>query len=251
MDCKPPQRRTLRNCVSVAVPGRAKTLDAMVSEYIATFRPARRASRRRFASMPDLSAAIRVAALAQREDGKCESHQRRIGGRLLARYERSLQRVSSEIGKCGTFAELHDVWRGGARSASVRSPSMTRLFGLAGISVLSQLMSICTREQAGVRRSLGCAGAAGLFVWPTCRENCVACGPTNWRTFYASSRGSCGGFAARAASRAELMGYVPWIKVLLTGPECCGLIRAFCPKTLSWRFRGTTYWRSRTGWRTR
>lgn len=63
----------------------------------------------RYKSMPDLATAIRYAARSEREDGKIESHQRRIGRVTLRKFERKLQAKRRRIQACNNFTSLHEL----------------------------------------------------------------------------------------------------------------------------------------------
>ena len=90
-------------------PSDDRKLEQLVAHYLRCFAPCRQADQERFAKMPDLATAIRNASLARRADGKCESHQRRVGLTRLKHFERSLRQVHDVIAQCRTFRDLHTV----------------------------------------------------------------------------------------------------------------------------------------------
>lgn len=83
-------------------------LRELVNHYKKNFRP-RRQFEARFSQMSCLKEAIRVAALALREDGKMESHQRRVGSVALSEFEETLQEIRRQIAGCKKFDDLYDV----------------------------------------------------------------------------------------------------------------------------------------------
>ncbi len=84
-------------------------LSKLVAEYVRMYEGRLQASLRRFRDMPSLTEAIQTAGRARKKDGKCEDHQRRVGIRVLSEFERRLQRRRAAIGRCRSFAELHDL----------------------------------------------------------------------------------------------------------------------------------------------
>ncbi len=91
-------------------------LDAIVAEYKRVIAPRRQKALARFRAMPDLETAIRIAALAVRDDGKMESHQCRVGRVALRRFERALQRRRAMIEAVTSFDELYQLlWSARAR----------------------------------------------------------------------------------------------------------------------------------------
>lgn len=98
------------DCRAPKGPPRAALAD-MVDEYLENWAAPNRAEVRRFRAMPDLKTVISEASLARREDGKCESHQRRVGMRRLIPFERKLQRRRGDIAQCASFDDLHDLIR--------------------------------------------------------------------------------------------------------------------------------------------
>jgi hypothetical protein len=83
------------------------TYDEIVTDYIRTCRDRTRVELRGFERERSLSAAIRRAALCQREDGKRCSHQRRIPGRILEEAELRLQSVERSLAKTPDFDAVH------------------------------------------------------------------------------------------------------------------------------------------------
>jgi hypothetical protein len=86
-----------------------RKLERLIDQYLGDFVRHRQAERGRFAGMPNLTTAIRDAALARRADGKCEAHQRRVGLARLEPFEKLLQKSQAAIAKCNCFDDLHDL----------------------------------------------------------------------------------------------------------------------------------------------
>lgn len=86
-----------------------KKLKRLAEQYRRDFVPNRQEMQDRYAQMPDLATAIRNAALARRKDGKCESHQRRVGLQRLKLFERSIQKVRDHLARCRTFDDIHII----------------------------------------------------------------------------------------------------------------------------------------------
>jgi hypothetical protein len=80
--------------------------DEIVTDYIRTYRDPARDELRGFEKERNLSAAIRRAALCQREDGKRYSHQRRIPRRVLEAAELRLQAAERSLAKVADFEAL-------------------------------------------------------------------------------------------------------------------------------------------------
>ena len=85
------------------------SLASIVRDYRAGPGRNRAKTMKRFRAMPSLSEAIRQAALARREDGKCESHQRRVAIVALRPFERNLQRSTRSIQAAATFEDLYGL----------------------------------------------------------------------------------------------------------------------------------------------
>jgi hypothetical protein len=85
------------------------THDEIVTDYIRTYRDRARGELRGFEKEHSLSAAIRRAALCQREDGKRYSHQRRIPRSVLEEAELRLQAAERSLAKASDFDAVHRV----------------------------------------------------------------------------------------------------------------------------------------------
>lgn len=83
------------------------THDEIVTDYIRTYRDRARDELRGFEKERSLSAAIRRAALCQREDGKRYSHQRRIPRSVLEEAELRLQVAERSLAKASDFDAVH------------------------------------------------------------------------------------------------------------------------------------------------
>lgn len=82
------------------------TYDEIVNDYVRKYRDGARRELHGFERERSLSAAIRRAALCQREDGKRYSHQRRIPGRVLEEAELRLQAAERSLAKVADFETL-------------------------------------------------------------------------------------------------------------------------------------------------
>jgi hypothetical protein len=83
------------------------TYEEIVSAYIGTYRERASAEIRSFEKERSLSAAIRRAALCQKEDGKRHSHQWRIPVRLLKQAELRLQTAERSLTKVPDFDAVY------------------------------------------------------------------------------------------------------------------------------------------------
>lgn len=91
-------------------PGRG--LAGIVRHYIQRHRRRRLDELAWYREAPDLAEAIRRAAMAEREDGKCESHQRRVGRVVLRRFAERVLRCREQIGRAKDFDALHETVSG-------------------------------------------------------------------------------------------------------------------------------------------
>lgn len=86
-----------------------RDLQLLVDRYIRDCRPRFRRSRKRYRDMVDLATAVESAGLARTAEGKCESHQCRVGLRRLRRFHHRLSERLAELQACADFGQLHDV----------------------------------------------------------------------------------------------------------------------------------------------
>ena len=100
----------------VREPQRGDTLVRVVSDYIRYCRARARAERMHFARLISLREAVRLAGLAQFEDGRRFSHQRRIPADVLRRATTGLLAALPRIAACPGFDALHDLVRSVAGS---------------------------------------------------------------------------------------------------------------------------------------
>ncbi len=108
--CFPKTNPKTKRCSGLDLGSRG--LDALVDEYVDVIRPQVQQEIGRFKDMPDLKTAINQAALARNKDGKCDSHQRRVGLKKLGVFEKVLQKHICDIAACTTFDELHTLIAG-------------------------------------------------------------------------------------------------------------------------------------------
>ncbi len=118
------------------------TYDEIVNSYIRTYRDAARGEFRGFERERSLSAAIRRAALCQREDGKRYSHQRRIPGRVLEEAELRLQPIERSLAKAPDFDAVYGLVN-------------ERIGGIDGIGALT-VYDIAHRIGAYLRKEPAC-----------------------------------------------------------------------------------------------
>ena len=85
------------------------SVDEIVNAYIREYRERARAEMNFYATQKSASAAIRVAALCLRKDGKRLDHQRRIPRRVLEQAEVRLQAVAKRLGNARDFSTLHQL----------------------------------------------------------------------------------------------------------------------------------------------
>jgi len=83
------------------------THDEIVDTYIREYREGAHAEMRVFVDLRSPSAAIRMAALSLRADGKRQDHQRRIPKQVLDDAEVQLQTIRTNIAKATDFDALH------------------------------------------------------------------------------------------------------------------------------------------------
>lgn len=81
--------------------------DEIITDYIRTYRNGALGELQGFERERSLWAAIRRAALCQREDGKRHLHQRRIPGRVLQAAELRLQAAERSLAKASDFDAVH------------------------------------------------------------------------------------------------------------------------------------------------
>ena len=83
------------------------TFEAIVDDYIRTYREGARQEMEEFEAEPNSSAAIRRAALCQMIDGKRHPHQRRVPKAVLEQVEAKLQGIHRRLSKATDFDGLH------------------------------------------------------------------------------------------------------------------------------------------------
>lgn len=83
-------------------------LSKLIAEYQRSRTPTVCREQQWYADAPHLGVAITRAAESIGGDGKCHSHQRRVGKETLQRFGQGLLLRRQQIGKCRTFAELHE-----------------------------------------------------------------------------------------------------------------------------------------------
>lgn len=86
-----------------------RDIQVLVDCYIKVHRPRVRGSRKRYRDMTDLTRAVENAALARTAEGKCESHQCRVGMRRLRQFHHQLVERLGELRACSSFGQLHDL----------------------------------------------------------------------------------------------------------------------------------------------
>jgi hypothetical protein len=83
------------------------TYDEIVSDYIRRFRDSARAEMREFEKEPNLTTAIRRAALCELPDRRRHPHQRRIPRKVLEEAELRLQAAERSLAKAPDFDSVH------------------------------------------------------------------------------------------------------------------------------------------------
>jgi len=80
-----------------------------VQDYIRAWRDRQGHDCRWFAKQPSLEATIKAAGMALTEQGKRQSHQRRIPREALRAWTRALLRRKQRISRTKTFSELYEL----------------------------------------------------------------------------------------------------------------------------------------------
>lgn len=84
-------------------------LDQLIAQYKLVFGPLLRERLAFYAKQKSLRDAIELATLAKNTDGTMNSHQRRVGKKVLGRAANKLLEREKEIEDCGSFDDLFDL----------------------------------------------------------------------------------------------------------------------------------------------
>ena len=87
-------------------PPSPRNFSDIVADYVRKYRAAGRQESKYYSQAPSLAVAIDRAAGCCRQDGKRQSHQRRLSVRVLATAKESLKSATSELRRCHSFDEL-------------------------------------------------------------------------------------------------------------------------------------------------